>query len=63
MPKNIDGVKADPPEILFSKAPAILVNVDGAPDYGSIMGSDLQYAINTNWDLFLHGPTKIYYLR
>jgi len=63
MPKNIDGVKADPPEILFSKAPAILVNVDGAPIWSPIMGTDLQYAVNTNWDLFLHSPTKIYYLR
>jgi hypothetical protein len=63
IPKNVDGVKADPPEIFFSKKPALLVNLDGPPIWSPIMGTDLQYAINTNWDLFLHGPSKIYYLR
>jgi hypothetical protein len=63
IPKNVDGVKADPPQIFFSKKPAILVNIDGAPIWSPIMGNDLQYAVNTNWDLFLHGPSKIYYLR
>jgi len=63
IPKNVEGVKADPPEVFFSTKPAILVNLDGAPIWSPIMGTDLQYAINTNWDLFLHGPSKIYYLR
>src|SRR5688572_26548591 len=63
IPKNVDGVKADPPEIFFSKKPAILINLDGDPIWSPIMGTDLQYAINTNWDLFQHTPSKIYYLR
>ena len=29
----------------------------------AIASNDLQYAINTNWDLFQHGPTKTFYLR
>jgi len=63
IPKNVEGIKTDPPEVFFSKKPAILVNIDGAPVWSNIMGTDLQYAINTNWDLFLHTPSKIYYLR
>ena len=31
IPKNVEGVKADPPPIFFSKTPAVLVNVDGEP--------------------------------
>ena len=63
MPKNIDGVKADPPTIFFSKKPAVLVNLDGDPIWSPIKENDLKFAVNTNWDLFQHDPTKIYYLR
>jgi hypothetical protein len=63
MPKNIDGVKADPPPIFFSKKPALLVNLDGEAIWSPIKENDLKYAVNTNWDLFLHDPTKMYYLR
>ena len=63
MPKNIEGVKADPPTIFFSKKPALLVNTDGDPIWSPIKDNDLKFAVNTNWDLFLHDPTKIYYLR
>ena len=63
IPKNIDGVKADPPPIFFSKTPAVLVNVDGDPIWSPIKGNDLQYAVNTNWDLFQHTRTKTLYLR
>ena len=53
IPKNIDGVKADPPPIFFSQEPAVLVNIDGDPIWAPIKGNDLQSAVNTNWDLFL----------
>ena len=63
IPRNVEGLKADPPQIFFSKKPAVLVNLDGDPIWSPIMGTDLQYAVNTNWDLFQHGPTKMFYLR
>jgi hypothetical protein len=62
IPRNVEGVKADPPAVFFSKTPAILVNIDGDPIWGPITGNDLQFAVNTNWDLFQHAPTKTYYL-
>jgi hypothetical protein len=62
-PKNVDGVKADPPPMFFSKTPALLVNIDGEPIWAPIPQNDLTSAVNTNWDLFQHGPTKTYYLR
>src|SRR4029077_16313973 len=61
--KNIDGLKADPPPIFFSKGPALLVNIDGDPIWAPIPQNDLSSAVNTNWDLFQHGPTKTFYLR
>ena len=58
IPKNVEGVKADPPTIFFSKTPAVLVNLDGEPIWSPIKENDLKFAVNTNWDLFQHGPTK-----
>ena len=63
VPKDVTGVKADPPTIFFSSTPAILVNLDGEPIWSPIAENDLRFAVNTNWDLFEHGPTKTFYLR
>ena len=61
--KNAEGLKADPPKIFSAAAPAILVNLDGEVIWSPIKDVDLKYAVNTNWDLFEHGPTKTFYLR
>ncbi len=63
VPKPVEGIKADPPTIFFSKTPAVIVNLDGDPIWSPIKGNDLKYAVNTNWDLFENSPTKTYYLR
>jgi hypothetical protein len=63
LPKSAEGVKADPPKIFFSQTPALLVNLDGEPIWSPIAQNDLKFAVNTNWDLFEHGPTKAFYLR
>jgi hypothetical protein len=63
LPKNVDGVKADPPTIFFSKTPAVLMVLDGDPIWSPIRENDLKFAVNTNWDLFSHEPTKTFYLR
>ena len=33
------------------------------PVWSTIKDIDLRYAVNTNWDLFEHTPTKTLYLR
>jgi hypothetical protein len=63
IPRNVEGVKADPPAIFFSAKPAVLVNLDGDPIWSPIKDVDLKYAVNTNWDLFEHATTKQYFLR
>jgi hypothetical protein len=62
-PKDVAGIKADPPPIFFSSTPAIVVNLDGEPIWSPIQENDLRFAVNTNWDLFEHGPSKTFYLR
>lgn len=62
-PKNVDGVKADPPVIFYSTQPSIVVALDGEPIWSPIPQNDLKYAVNTNWDLFEHAPSKSYFLR
>jgi hypothetical protein len=63
IPKNVDGVKADPPAIFYSTSRAILVNLDGDPIWSPIKDNDLKFAVNTNWDLFQHTQNKTFYLR
>jgi hypothetical protein len=63
VPKNVEGVKADPPPVFFSKTPAVIVVLDGEPIWSPIKENDLKYAVNTNWDLFQYVPTNTYYLR
>lgn len=46
------AVKNDPPPIYFSDKPAVLMILDGEPIWSPIVGTDLKYAVNTNWDLF-----------
>jgi hypothetical protein len=62
-PKNVEGIKADPPVIFFSKTPAVIVVLDGEPIWSPIRENDLKFAVNTNWDLFQHEQTKTFYLR
>ena len=61
--RNVEGVKADPPTIFFSKTPAVIVNLDGDAIWSPIKENDLKYAVNTNWDLFQYEPSKTFYLR
>jgi hypothetical protein len=63
IPKNVEGIKADPPVIFFSKTAAVIMNIDGDPIWSPIKDNDLKYAVNTNWDLFQYGPTNTLYLR
>ena len=58
IPKNVEGVKADPPVIFYSTSPAVLVNLDGDPIWSPIKDNDLKFAVNTNWDLFEHTPDQ-----
>src|SRR6185295_12257912 len=42
---------------------AILLNLDGDPIWSPIKENDLEYAVNTNWDLFKYTRSNAFYLR
>jgi hypothetical protein len=63
VPKNMADVKADPPPIFYSTTPAMIVNIDSDPIWSPIMGNDLKFAVNTNWDLFQLPPKNELYIR
>ncbi len=56
------SVKNDPPPIYYSGSPAILLMVEGEPVLSPIDKTNLQFVVNTNWDLFYEKPKKTYYL-
>ena len=62
-PKEVPGVKADPPKIFFSTTPAVLVSLDGDAIWNPVDKVDLEFAVNTNWDLFRLTTSKALYLR
>lgn len=61
--REVDGVRAEPPAIHVRPAPALLVTFDGPPIWSPIAGTDLRYALNTNWDVFEQPSTTAFYLR
>jgi hypothetical protein len=56
------AVKNDPPAIFYSASPAILLVVQGEPVLADIPKTDLQFVVNTTWDLFYEKSKKQYYL-
>jgi len=55
-------VNLEPPPIYYSSEPAILIIFIGAPKFEPVKNTDLIFAANTNWDLFLDTSSKNYYL-
>ncbi len=52
----------DPPVIFYSAAPAILLIVEGDPVYSPVEKTNIQFVVNTNWDLFYEKSSKQYFL-
>lgn len=52
----------DPPPIFHSTTPAVLVVFLGEPKFEAVPGTGLLFAVNTNWDAFLHLGSSKYYL-
>lgn len=58
------GLKSDPPRILVSNTPAILLQTDGEAAYAPVKGkAGLSFVVNTNWDLFRIDDGGALYLR
>ena len=59
---NPAKVSLDPPPITVSEEPAIILIFMGPPEFKPVPGLKLQFAVNTNWDVFLDPATSRYYL-
>ncbi|MHC5111986.1 MAG: hypothetical protein ACYTHJ_19155 [Planctomycetota bacterium] len=55
-------VNLEPPPIFYSDVPAILINFMGEPSFETIEGTNLLFATNTNWDLFMETGSSRYFL-
>ncbi len=53
----------EPPTIITSQSPAIMVIFMGKPRFKPVPQSDLLFAINTNWDIFQDPAAKKFYMR
>ena len=60
--KSID-VKNDPPKVIISTKPAVLVLIDGLPQLRDVPGVKLQRVINTRSVILFETDKKLYYLR
>jgi hypothetical protein len=56
-------VKNDPPKVLVTDKPSLLVLIDGKPQLREIEGTKLQRVINTRAVLLFDNEKKTYYLR
>lgn len=56
------AVSMEPPPILVSTSPAILVMIDGQPILGEIKGTQLTFVVNTNWDVIKENGGDFYLL-
>ncbi len=61
-PEPVVPVKNDPPNIFVSYGNAILLLVDGKVVRAPIEKTNLEFVVNTNWDLFFDKGTSKYYL-
>ena len=57
-----EGLSFEPPPIFYSSTPAILVMTDGEPILAPVENTRLEFAVNTNWELFRY-KEKDWYLR
>ncbi len=56
-------VKNDPPKVIITSKPSLLVLIDGTPQLREIQGTKLQRVINTRAVLLFENDKKTYYLR
>jgi hypothetical protein len=52
---SAEGLNTEPPIIFVSESPGILLFVDGEPRFLPIEDTDLQFVLNTTWDLLRDG--------
>jgi len=52
----------EPPVILVSETPLKLLSIDKEPVRAPIEGTELEYVVNTNWNVFYYRPDQRWYV-
>ena len=60
--RSAEGINMDPPAIVFSLEPAILVTIDGDPRLQQVEGSDLMRVLNTAFTIIFDRNARTYWL-
>ncbi len=60
-PKNV-ALNNEPPVIFYSARPASLVVFNGQPVLTQVQGTNLKFAVNTNWEVFNDPAGNLWYL-
>ncbi|MDH3645137.1 MAG: hypothetical protein OES38_23750, partial [Gammaproteobacteria bacterium] len=63
IPANTDSIKMEPPRIIVSTTPAVVVLLQGDPVLAPVADGGLLFAANTNWPLFKVEASGEWYLR
>lgn len=58
-----DDLKTDPPKIIISKHPAVLVMIDGDPQLVAVEDTNLMRVVNTPFFMLFDPKSKVYYLK
>jgi len=61
-PRTAPALKNDPPEILVSYKPAILLLLNGDPVRAPVEKTGLEFVVNANWPLFFEKASSTYFL-
>jgi len=59
---DIPMLNFEPPGIIVSEKPLKLLSVDKEPVRAPIEGTDLEYVVNTNWNVFYYRPDEQWYV-
>lgn len=51
-----------PPRVVIVNEPTRLLLIDGQPVQAGISGTELDYLVNTDWQLFYHRPSRQWYV-
>ncbi|MGD8345888.1 MAG: hypothetical protein PVI83_01490 [Lysobacterales bacterium] len=62
MPRAIEQLNPDPPRIVVSDRPSRLMLIDGPPALVEIPATDLSFVVNTDWDVFQHRGSGVWYV-
>ena len=59
---NTPTLNFEPPAIVVSEKPLKLLSIDKEPVKAPLAGTDLEYVVNTNWNVFYYRPDEQWYV-